>query len=658
MNKAYILLLLLFFIRYLSAQDFIEPEFGKLSQKEIDMQTCSFDSIANAVVLFDIGKTKFIKGFRSFDIRFTHHKRIKIFTKQGFDSGEISIPFYVDDDNNEEKIESIEAYTYIIENGKIQKHKLDPTTVYTERINQYWKQKKFVFPNLKEGAIIEYKYILVTPFVFNLPDWEFQSNIPTIHSQYQVGMIPFYEYVRLTQGIDSLDFHKAVKSEKRYSFRGTEYKELVYTSVMKNVEGFKDETFITSKNDYIKKFDFQLAKIYHQDGTIREVMPTWAKLNRDLLASEHFGKYIKGCKRFAKKSLASIDTTNQTREEKVETLVKYVKESFYWNGYYGKTTSQTAKEFYTKKSGNIADINLFLLALLREVDINADPVILSTRDHGKLSLLYPISKRFNYVLVYVNESNFNFITDATSPLTHYLMVPTRCINDYGLIVNKDKESLWTQIQYNSLALNLKSIDIYIKPEKEICEVSATFKTNFYEAYQNRFKYNDNIVKIKKELKENFDEIFDIETQNYDKPKLPYIISFKAKKEVTMINNYILIKPFLGLTPTQNMLKQEKRDYPVDMLYPKHYQYDINLFLPPDYDVKKIPESFFLDDDLVSVILNIIKDEQNNRVQIVGEYKFKKAVYSPQNYIMLKSHMDSIVEKFNIELTLAKNAKNE
>ncbi len=657
MNKQ-LLLISLFLIQQLSAQEFIEPKFGELSQEEIDMESCRFDTLANAVVLFDIGKTKFEQDINRFDISFTRHKRIKIFNSQGFDNGEISIPFYVDNNNAEEKIESIEAYTYVIEDGEIQKHQLDPTTVYTERINQWWKQKKFVFPNLKEGAILEFSYILKTPFIFNLPDWEFQSDIPTLHSQYEVGMIPFYEYVRLKQGIDSLDSDRTEESGRLQIFNGIEYHDLVYTSVMNNVEAFKDESYITSRNDYIKKFDFQLAKVNNLDGTIREVIPTWAKLNRDLLANEHFGKYIRNCRRFAKQSLAIIDTTGQTPAEKIETLINFVKKSFYWNGYYGKFASQTAKDFYTKKSGNIAEINLFLLALLREAGVNCEPMILSTRNHGKISLLYPIPNKFNYVLVYVNNDDFSFITDGTNPLTGFLMMPTQCINDFGLIVNKDKEEAWLQIQYNIPSLNFKTMDIFVKPEQKKCEVSATFKTNYFEAFGNRSDFQNDTLEIKKAFEENFDDISSIETKNYDNPELPYEISFKAEKELSYINNYLLIKPFFNFPPSENMLKQEKRDYPVDMLYPKKYQFDINLYLPDGYVVEDIPDFYFIDDDLVSVKSTFIMDDQNNRLKVLGEYMFKKAVYYPNNYALLKSHLDTIIDKFNIELVLKKSFENE
>jgi hypothetical protein len=93
-----------------------------------------------------------------------------------------------------------------------------------------------------------------------------------------------------------------------------------------------------------------------------------------------------------------------------------------------------------------------------------------------------------------------------------------------------------------------------------------------------------------------------------------------------------------------------------MLYPKQYQYDVNLYLPNGYIVDKVPDSFLIDDDLVSIKFSTIMDNQNNRLKIIGEYIFKKAVYSPENYISLKSHIDTIVEKLNIELIIRKNNK--
>ena len=651
MKKTYSVLMLLLLSESFFAQDIFAPEFGKISQEEIDMKTCPFDESANAVVLFDTGKTIFFQKHGNYDIRFYRHKRIKILSDQGVENGEISIPYYVNENGKEEKIKSIKAYTYIHVNDEIKKHPLDPSTIYTERINKWWKQKKFVFPNLKKGAIVEYSYLHETPFLFNLPDWEFQSIIPTQYSQYQISMIPFYEYVSMAQGIDSFSHQNTVESELKYSFGNIRYKELLYTYGMENIDAFKDESYITSRNDYIKKIDFQLSKIHDLNGTSREIIPTWVKLNQDLLGHKQFGKFIRECRRFAKITLEKINTSNQTGDKLIEILVKHVKESFHWDGYNSKYASQTAKEFYNKKSGNAADINLFLLALLREAGVDAEPMILSTRDNGKLTALYPIAKQFNYVLVYVTNGDFTFITDGTSPLTDYLTIPTRCINDYGLIVEKGKESFWSRIQYNYPSSNHSKVAIKINPGEKKCDIAVSVDTNFFEAYGYRYGFENDTLKIKENFENNFDRVFDVKTLNYNRPELPYSIRFKAESELAWINNYLLLQPFFHLPLTENQLKQEKRDYPVDMLYPKHYSYDINLQIPENYEIEKIPESLSYEDELVSIKFNTKINAHDNHLRILGEYTFKKAVYAPENYTLLKSHIDSIIDNFNPELVL-------
>ena len=62
-------------------------------------------------------------------------------------------------------------------------------------------------------------------------------------------------------------------------------------------------------------------------------------------------------------------------------------------------TSKTAKEFLNTRTGNAANINLFLCSMLNEAGIQASPVLLSTRDHGKILKDYPFQQFINYVIV-------------------------------------------------------------------------------------------------------------------------------------------------------------------------------------------------------------------------------------------------------------------
>jgi hypothetical protein len=54
-----------------------------------------------------------------------------------------------------------------MENGKVVETKLETkASVFKEKINKNLVIKKFTFPNIKEGSIIEYEYKLTSDFVF------------------------------------------------------------------------------------------------------------------------------------------------------------------------------------------------------------------------------------------------------------------------------------------------------------------------------------------------------------------------------------------------------------------------------------------------------------------------------------------------------------
>jgi hypothetical protein len=72
----------------------------------------------------------------------------------------------------------LKAATYTLEDGKVVETKLDGKSVFTDKISKHLVEEKFTFPALKEGAILEYSYMEISPFFFNLQPWEFQGQYP------------------------------------------------------------------------------------------------------------------------------------------------------------------------------------------------------------------------------------------------------------------------------------------------------------------------------------------------------------------------------------------------------------------------------------------------------------------------------------------------
>ena len=250
-----------------------------------------------------IGKSEFVETEAGYDIKFTRHKRIKILKKGGAQYADVTIPFYYENATKSEEIKSLKAYTYNLVEGNVRGEKVSHTTIFEEKINKNWKVKKFTFPNIQEGSIIEFEYELLSPFKFNLPDWEFQNDIPTLYSKYVVNVIPFYEYVYITDGIPKFDEKNSELSKNTRKYPGItvtdafgrkpEFQDVINTYVMKDVPAFEDESFITSRNDYIMQMDFQLSKVHSPYTGTREIITTWPKMIKSFLEIEEFGKYLK-----------------------------------------------------------------------------------------------------------------------------------------------------------------------------------------------------------------------------------------------------------------------------------------------------------------------------------------------------------------------------
>src|ERR1700710_1687693 len=103
----------------LSAQDKLNIKFGKIATVDFDLAKNKYDSGAAAVVIADMGESKFEGNNKSgFSIMYTHFRRAKIINKNGIDLATVEIPLFTNG-RAQEKLENLKAVTYNLENGKV-----------------------------------------------------------------------------------------------------------------------------------------------------------------------------------------------------------------------------------------------------------------------------------------------------------------------------------------------------------------------------------------------------------------------------------------------------------------------------------------------------------------------------------------------------------
>ena len=633
-----------------NAQEDYSFKYGRITDYEAKMKTYPSDEEAEAVVIYEYGTNFFqsndLRG--SFDLFMQKTIKIKILKQSGIKYGEFEIPYYYGDQI--EDIYDLEGITYNYDNNNFTKSALNTNNIYDEKVNDNWRRKKFAMPDVHEGSIIELKYTIITPYYFNMREWEFQKEIPVIDSRFTLRMIPYYEYTYIVKGITKFDeFSKEILSGERV-FGNLKYKEAEFRFGMKNLPAFRDEDFITSDKDYMIGMNLQISKINYPTGGSKTIMSTWPEISDEYLKDDESGKYIKNAEKEAKKILPNLNLSGKTQEEQLKIITEYVKHNYNWNGREREYANVKLSDFMKQKTGNSGEINLFLIGLLKAAGIEVYPLLLSTRENGAINVNYPFRSFFDYVIAGVEINGQTLFIDATESMLPYDKLPERCINVHALVV-KPKSDKWIDITQSEVALTEYTLDIGVNENTDSLTVNVVTSASASNGYNLRKVYygkSDNLIKY---LEGKKMEPQNLQISNYDDLEKPFVFSYKTSKEVEKSFDKLFIAPFQGLARSENMFKQTRRTLPIDLIYLHGGNYKSTIRIPDGYKISQLPESYENDGPFMRISYKINASEKS--VEISGSYIFKKNIYEARNYSALKGTFEKMVSLFNEMIVLEK-----
>ena len=252
----------------------------KVSNSDLTLSSYEKDSLANALVIYEFGKSHIED--RKFDLIFEFKQKLKILNREGFDKANVTVYLY-NNKNSKETIDNIIATTYNIENGKKTNTKLEKSQIFKEKYNDHYTLVKFSMPNVKAGSIITYSYKIKSPFIYKYKPWRVQSDIPKLYSEYQTSIPANYEYsIKLVGG---LKLDKNEQKIKKYCVdggNGTSADCTETTYVMKNIPAFIDEGFMTTRDNYLSRIEYELKIVNGFDGTTDNITKTWDTTDKEL----------------------------------------------------------------------------------------------------------------------------------------------------------------------------------------------------------------------------------------------------------------------------------------------------------------------------------------------------------------------------------------
>ena len=615
------------------AQNF---ELGKVTIAELQEKKHPKDSTANAAILFKKGEVYFEDLTTITRVRI----KIKIYKKEGFEWANEEISHYI----NGESVSFSNATTYNLVDGKIEKIKLKKEGEFEQKINKYFSLKKITMPNVREGSIIEYEYIIRSGNFGSLRDWYFQSSIPVNYSEFKVKIPYFLTFNKRTKGF----LYPKMSSEPTYNRETSE----VYK--LENIPSMKEESLVNNINNYRAGVSYELALVNLPGYVYKSFSTDWNAVTKTIYDDSDFGTELNKTSYFEEdlKPLLKGLTTN---EEKVAAIFNYVKSTVKWNKYTGYSCNDGVKKAYKDKTGNVAEINLMLTAMLRFAGLNANPVLISTRDNG--IALFPSRTAFNYVIVAVEIPEGNILLDATEKQAGYGVLPFNDLNWIGRLIRKDGTSEEVDLMPKNISNDVVTMN-YSIDSKGFISGKLRRQLTDYKALEYRKKVED--VKDDTYLENLENENEKIEIKDYSRTnekdlKLPAIetFSFTGSNLTEIIGEKIYINPMLFYTHRENPFKQEVREYPIDYGYSFLDKYAVNIQIPEGYKIETLPASgiFSMQDDLGT--FKFMTNSSGNTINVIVIHQINTPIISSEYYEMLKEFYQKMIDKQNEKIVLVK-----
>jgi hypothetical protein len=391
----------------------------------------------------------------------------------------------------------------------------------------------------------------------------------------------------------------------------------------------------------------------------RPVLAQWPDVVKDYNESENFGLQLYRNNGWLADELKPVLAGASTAEEKARRIYAHLRDHYTCNAGGMYLSHGGLKAVQKSKSGNVADINLLMVAMLNTQDIESYPVILSTRGHGWTNELYPLMDRFNYVVAEANIGGKKIYLDATEPGLPFGVLPPQCYNGHARVMTGP------------------GVPVYFRPDSAIEKKTTTVFVNYtdskewvaalgsslgsFESLGMRSEIKKNgkepvKEKIRKALPTEL-ELKEVKISNIDSSDENVKVEYEMKLAMEG-EDVIYLNPLFGEAYKENPFTSAERFYPVEMPYAMNELYVANIQLPPGYVIDEIPKSAKVAlPDNAGLFEYMIAGEPD-KVMLRSRIVLNRATYTAEEYDYLREFFSYVVKKQAENIVLKKKVEGK
>ncbi|MFN8208508.1 MAG: hypothetical protein U0T82_14025 [Bacteroidales bacterium] len=633
-------------------------QWGKVTPDMVAGRPSDTDTVRGAVVLCDYGTAGYgdIKG--SLRVVYFRHTRVRVFSVSGTQFANVRIPLRK---KFAEEVIDLKAQSFNLDpNGGIISRSLSPSGILEENINEDFINLVFTVPDVRENSVFEYSYRLVSSDIYNYRTWQFQKTIPVLWSEYRAEIGGHYNYMAV--------FHNQkvplAINEKQDTVIGIPSYLLGISSLAEEfrikltfgrwaaakIPPLPEEKFVFAPADHLQEIRFQLYSVTKPGQNPIAFIKDWPDIGKILSDDERLGRLLFPDRLF-KSIIKDILDGTETETQKAEKIYSWLQKNFSWNGQNSIRATTTMAALNGVRSGNAADLNLFMVNLFREAGLEAFPVLISTLYNGRIQKEVPILSQFNKTIARVTCDGRKVLTDVCDPLIPFGRLPLEDMNNAALV------------------LSLSNVEWITIPEPGISHSYSTHIFRFAEdgrmsgfmvLRESGYKAVESLTRIQKSGLADFahelaDRVsFGLSVDSYKlvvseirKDSILLQLSYSSDEWRNQFNNMQLIyfDAFLSGEFKENPFSGENRINPVEIPFPFDLLERVIIEIPEGYAIVDVPvaEKAELEGGGMNFQFNISNTEEV--VQIQSRLQSTKRYYLPETYPELKSFFGLISSKY-------------
>ena len=232
------------------------------------------------------------------------------------------------------------------------------------------------------------------------------------------------------------------------------YIETQTTYFASNLPAMKDEVYVNNIDNYKSSISHELSIVRYPNVPLKTYSTDWETVAKKIYENEDFGSEL-NYRNYFEADITALTKGLTSREDVVSAVFDYVKKTMKWNGFYDYYCHDGVKQAYKSKTGNVAEINLMLTAMLRFAGVSANPLLVSTRSNG--IALFPNRTAFNYVIVAVEIEDGLILLDATEKYALPNILPVRDLNWFGRLIREGGSSAEVDLMPKLLSKRVHNI---------------------------------------------------------------------------------------------------------------------------------------------------------------------------------------------------------